>query len=349
MDHLNKFLKSPEFDDNPCCYIYDLNKLKSKIDILNDKGKQFFYSVKCNPHEKILKYIANNFDVGVEVVSDGEFQKALKYFNSNKIVCGGIGKSDLYLKLIVEKNPYKVVVDSLEEAKRLNKYLSKSIKVLIRVSFKDSRFGIPIEDLKYTVDKINQLDFIEVEGIHNHEKTNCLDWRELLLHHKKVINSTELDIINLGGGFGVDYKGELDFDIDRYFDDLQTDKNLIYEIGRYLIVDCGYYYVKVLDLKEDNIITSGGIHQMQRYFITKQNVPFKIFNLDTSSSSKVYNRKINISGSTCVESDILAFNVHVDKVSIGDIIVFEMVGGYSHTGSLINFNSLPKPLEIFYE
>ena len=176
-----------------------------------------------------------------------------------------------------------------------------------------------------------------------------MDWRELLLHHKKVINSTELDIINLGGGFGVDYKGELDFDIDRYFDDLQTDKNLIYEIGRYLIVDCGYYYVKVLDLKEDNIITSGGIHQMQRYFITKQNVPFKIFNLDTSSSSKVYNRKINISGSTCVESDILAFNVHVDKVSIGDIIVFELVGGYSHTGALVNFNSLPKPIEIFRE
>ena len=190
MDHLNKFLKSPEFDDNPCCYIYDLNKLKSKMEILNDRGKQFFYSVKCNPHEKILKYIANNSNIGVEVVSIGEFQKALKYFNSNKIICGGIGKSDLYLKLMVEKNPYKVVLDSLEEAKRLNKYLSKSIKVLIRVSFKDSRFGIPIEDLKYTVDKINQLDFIEVEGIHNHEKTNCLDWRELLLHHKKVINST---------------------------------------------------------------------------------------------------------------------------------------------------------------
>jgi len=349
VEYLNKFLKSPEFDDNPCCYIYDLNKLKSKIDILNDKGKQFFYSVKCNPHEKILKYIANNSDVGVEVVSDGEFQKALKYFNSNKIVCGGIGKSDLYLKLIVEKNPYKVVVDSLEEAKRFNKCLSKPIKVLIRVSFKDSRFGVPIKNLKDTIDKINQLDFIEVEGIHNHEKTNCLDWRELLSHHEKVINCTELDTINLGGGFGVNYTDKFDFDIDSYFDKLQTDKNLIYEIGRYLIVDCGYYYVKILDLKEDNIITSGGIHQMQRYFITKVNVPFKIFNLDTSSSSKVYNRRINISGSTCVEEDILAFNVHVDKVSIGDIIVFEMVGGYSHTGSLINFNSLPKPLEIFYE
>ena len=115
MEYLNKLLKSSEFDDNPCCYIYDLNKLKSKIKILNDKGKQFFYSVKCNPHEKILKYIANNSDIGVEVVSDGEFQKALKYFNSNKIVCGGIGKSDLYLKLIVEKNPYKVVIINEKE------------------------------------------------------------------------------------------------------------------------------------------------------------------------------------------------------------------------------------------
>lgn len=349
MEHLNKFLKSPEFDDNPCCYIYDLNKLKSKIDILNDKGKQFFYSVKCNPHEKILKYIAHNSDIGVEVTSIGEFQKALKYFNSDKIICGGIGKSDLYLKLMVDKNPYKVVLDSLEEAKRFNKCLSKLTKVLIRVSFKDSRFGIPIEDLKDTVDKINQLDFIEVEGIHNHEKTNCLDWRELLSHHKKVINSTELDIIDLGGGIGVDYTDKSHFDIDSYFDKLQTDKNLIYEIGRYLVAECGYYCVKVLDLKENNIITSGGVHSMARYVITKQNIPFKIFSLDISSSPKVYNRKINISGSTCAEGDILVFNVFVDKVSIGDIIVFEMVGGYSHNISLIDFNSLPKPLEIFYE
>jgi diaminopimelate decarboxylase len=346
---INTFLKSGEFDNNPCCYIYDLNKLKSKIKILNDKGKQFFYSVKCNPHERVLNCISSNSDIGAEVVSEEEFRISLKHFNSNKIICGGIAKSDLYLKLISEKNPYKVVLDSLEEAKRFDKYLSKRTKVLIRVSFKDSRFGIPIEDLKETVDKINQLDFIEVEGIHNHEKNNCLDWRELLLHHKKVINSTELDIINLGGGFGVDYKGEFDFDIDRYFDVLQTDKNLIYEIGRYLVAECGYYYVKVLDLKEDNIITSGGIHSMARYFITKQNVPFKIFNLDTSSSPKVYNRRINISGSTCTVEDILAFNVLVDKVSIGDIIVFEMVGGYSHTISLINFNSLPEPMEIFRE
>ena len=67
------------------------------------------------------------------------------------------------------------------------------------------------------------------------------------------------------------------------------------------------------------------------------------------TTEEVYNRRINISGSTCVEEDILAFNVHVDKVSIGDIIVFELVGGYSHTGSLINFNSLPEPVEIFHE
>ena len=26
---INTFLKSGEFDNNPCCYIYDLNKLKS--------------------------------------------------------------------------------------------------------------------------------------------------------------------------------------------------------------------------------------------------------------------------------------------------------------------------------
>ena len=88
---------------------------------------------------------------------------------------------------------------------------------------------------------------------------------------------------------------------------------------------------------------------MARYLITKQNVPFKIFNLDTSSSPKIYNRRINISGSTCTVEDILAFNVLVDKVSIGDIIVFEMVGGYSHNISLIDFNRLPEPFEIFYE
>ena len=195
MSYPRHILKSSEFDDNPCCDIYDLNKLKSKIKILNDKGKQFFYSVKCNPHERILNCISSNSDIGVEVVSEGEFRISLKHFNSNKVICGGIAKSDLYLKLISEKNPYKVVLDSLEESKRFNKCLSKPTKVLIRVSFKDSRFGVPIEDLKDTIDKINQLDFIEVEGIHNHERTNCLDWRELLLHHEKVINFTELQFI----------------------------------------------------------------------------------------------------------------------------------------------------------
>src|SRR5262249_51506480 len=65
-----------------------------------------------------------------------------------------------------------------------------------------------------------------------------------------------LDHVNLGGGFGIDYTGEATFDLDRLADGLAEavtvlpgGTHLVFELGRYLSADAGWYAAEVLDLK----------------------------------------------------------------------------------------------------
>ena len=97
-----KRVKGESFDKNPCFYLYDLNDITGKINLLQKnmpKNVEMFYSIKANPHNNIIKHMSNNpYIKGVEVASIGELNRALREFKSKNIIFPGPGKTSYEIR-----------------------------------------------------------------------------------------------------------------------------------------------------------------------------------------------------------------------------------------------------------
>ena len=121
-------------------FLYDFNKIRRQYLNLKKflpKNFHIFYSVKANPNIQILK-ILKNLNSGAEISSSNELKNVLKVgFSRKKIIFVSPGKADEELKFALKNKIYLIIVESLEEIKRINKIATKlKIKqnILIRIN-----------------------------------------------------------------------------------------------------------------------------------------------------------------------------------------------------------------------
>lgn len=181
--------------------------------------------------------IANEENIGVDVVSGGELYTALKAgFPANKIYMHGNNKLLRELEYAVENGIGSIVVDSYSEADILDGIASKrGIKqnVLIRTNpgveahthafvqtaRTDSKFGFSINDgaaedmTRHVLTKKN----LVLKGYHCHIGSQIFEKQSFVLAAEKVMDfiakmkkSLGFDAaeLNIGGGFGVWYTDE---------------------------------------------------------------------------------------------------------------------------------------------
>ncbi len=170
----------------------------------------------------------------LDVVSGGELYTALKArFPAENIMLHGNNKSYEELKMAIENNVGRIIVDNIDEIDLIHEIAAqkkKKVKILIRVSpgvegkthkyistgQKDSKFGIPL--VKGIIDeavlKVLQSDNIELMGFHFHLGSNLYDNDgyavaiEILLNLMKWLYdefSFATKELNTGGGFGIYY------------------------------------------------------------------------------------------------------------------------------------------------
>lgn len=181
--------------------------------------------------------IANEENIGVDVVSGGELYTALKAgFPANKIYMHGNNKLLRELEYAVENGIGSIVVDSYSEADILDGIASKrGIKqnVLIRTNpgveahthafvqtaRTDSKFGFSINDgaaedmTRHVLTKKN----LVLKGYHCHIGSQIFEKQSFVLAAEKVMDfiakmkkslGFETAELNIGGGFGVWYTDE---------------------------------------------------------------------------------------------------------------------------------------------
>lgn len=181
--------------------------------------------------------IANEENIGVDVVSGGELYTALKAgFPANKIYMHGNNKLLRELEYAVENGIGSIVVDSYSEADILDGIASKrGIKqnVLIRTNpgveahthafvqtaRTDSKFGFSINDgaaedmTRHVLTKKN----LVLKGYHCHIGSQIFEKQSFVLAAEKVMDfiakmkkslGFEAAELNIGGGFGVWYTDE---------------------------------------------------------------------------------------------------------------------------------------------
>jgi diaminopimelate decarboxylase len=378
------------------CYLYDTAPMRRKISMLAGMmpaGVEIFYAMKANPHAKFLAAALRGGARGIEIASLGEAKKAVAAgFEPAQLIYTGPGKSPEELRWAIEHGIRTVHIESLAEAHRLNAICAghgKSQDILLRInadfdiheaqaSFSggSKKFGVDEEKLADVLPQILALKALNFRGLHVYAASGVLRVDDLLKNCELVFDmaqqiernhaGTLCDIIDFGGGFGVDYlETGLDFDPQAYADGLTAlidahgfgGRTFFLELGRYLAADCGWFCTEILDIKESRgkkqVICAGGINNFRRPAALTINHPLAIVRMGRerlfNGQECVRAESVYFGGPLCTGADKLANDVDVEAADIGDIAVFGLAGAYGLSMSNIEFLSHERAQEIMLD
>ena len=236
-----------------------------------------------------------------------------------------------------------------------------------------TKMGIDETQFLESYQLISELPFINIKGIHVFSASGILNYKVGIEYAKYVFKMVEhyekkgvnIEIIDLGGGLGVDYTDKnREFDCISYFKELNDlineysyqNKEFILELGCYIVASCGYYLAKIIDIKESknykHIILSGGLNHIPTATLNGKH-PFYIINLNKKelykNQPKIKNEICDIDGPLCTAEDKVLWDVYVPYASIGDIIVIKQAGAYCYSAAWLEFLSHEYPYEFIYD
>ncbi len=369
-------------------YIYSLETIKEKIRVLREtlpKQVELFYSVKANPNEELLQTI-NLSVAGMEIASGGELKKVINAeVNADNVIFVGPGKTYDELEMAISRNLYCIVIESVQEAKIVDKIAlkhDKIVRIAIRVNpirgNKSARikmsgvakpFGIDEEKLLPDLQNILELTNIALLGVYTYNGTQALEAESIsssmentFLIAKSVQDYIRrpIEFIGFGGGYGIPYfqtetklnMDELKVRLNEVFSKYEHlfSKTIRYvsESGRYIVAECGSYVVKVLYKKESRGTNYAIVDGGSNFYASTAGLgKFLRQNLPIYTlNENVESEKVTIVGPLCTPTDILSQNIILPKCSEGDIIVFPKSGAYGLSASPVNFLSHTRPCEV---
>ncbi|MDF2644877.1 MAG: diaminopimelate decarboxylase [Paenibacillus sp.] len=239
-----------------------------------------------------------------------------------------------------------------------------------------TQFGVDESQIDEAIGFIRQFPQLRLKGFHLHSLSNNLDdgkHAELIAYYldrfqwwkrKYRLNVT---ILNVGGGIGVNYERlDKQFSAASFTSQLvqqltgtaaDVPSSILFECGRYSVASCGYYAAEVLDIREREgttfVVIAGGLHHFLLPGAWKHNHPFEVLPIDRwpypFPRGGTQNSSVTIVGRMNSHKDVLARDVFVPNVRIGDVIVFTYAGAYGWSISAHDFSSLKHPDHIFIE
>jgi diaminopimelate decarboxylase len=370
-------------------FAYDRRLLTGRIEMLRSTlppTVKLSYAVKANPMPAVLHHLAGLVD-GMDVASTLEMQTALDTgMAAGRISFAGPGKTEAEIIQAVAAG-VTIEMESATEAKRVIRagdLLGVRPQVAVRVNpdfqVKGSgmrmgggpqQFGIDAEEVPdFLVDLAAQdLDFL---GFHVFAGSQNLNADILCEAQRKTVElilalaekaPAPVRWVNLGGGFGIPY-----FDKDVPLDlpmiganlaeliDSRIAPNLpeaevVIELGRYIVGECGVYVTRVVDRKVSRgrtyLVVDGGLHHQMAASgnfgsVIRRNYPIAVGNrlAEPAESS------VTVVGCLCTPLDLLGDEVKLPEAQIGDSIVLFQAGAYGLTASPTAFLGHPLPAEV---
>lgn len=346
-------------------YIYDIDILNARIKFLRDRinnDVKLCYAMKANPF--IIGYLPDTIE-RIEVCSPGEYEICKKNnINDELLVISGVNKEEKEIDEIIANLDNEIItiesINQFELVLKLANHYQKMVKILIRLT-SGNQFGVSESDLFTLIGSSLKNPLIEVRGIeyfsgtqkHSIKKlTREFDYlKEIITSIKEKFNY-EIKELEYGTGFPVFYFEDSNFDEEEFlsaFNILLTNfKNITItlEIGRSIVASCGSYLTSVVDTKKNETgnycILDGGIHQLVYYGSSlAMKTPIHEIIPKREDENK---EKWTLCGSLCSVNDIIAKNIEVSNLKIGDTFIFKNTGAYSATEGIALFLSrdLPK-------
>lgn len=358
-------------------YVYDAQKITSQYERLTSAFKavpklKINYATKALSNISVLKLL-KNLGSGLDTVSIQEVKLGLLAgFAPEQIIFTPNGVSFEEIEEAAALGVH-VNIDNLSFLEqfgskhptipiciRINPHVMAGGNSKISVGHIDSKFGISIHQIPHIL-RIVENTKMHINGIHMHTGSDILDI-DVFLYAADILFETakhfkELEFIDFGSGFKVPYKeGDIETNIEELGERLSSrfldfckeygrDLTLIFEPGKYLVSEAGFFLAKVNVVKQTTSTVFAGIDSGFNHLIRPMlyGATHAIENISNPDGKK---RFYSVVGYIC-ETDTFASNRQIAEISEGDILCFRNAGAYCYTMAS-NYNSRLRPAEVLW-
>jgi diaminopimelate decarboxylase len=343
-------------------YVTSRGKLESNITRFQRAFSEadLYYAVKANNNLSIMKIIAE-MGFGADVFSDGELYLALiAGFNRDKILFNGNSKNDDDIKAGISAG-VTFSVDSLDELEAISEMAKDEINIAFRVNpdvspqthpkiatgLRESKFGIPWEQIVNAYRKALETKNIRPVGIHCHIGSQIMSVDPFIEALNRMFDvaieveklGVDLEFLDMGGGIGIPYKeGEngpsLEVFSAKIFEtfeergsDLKSSPTLILEPGRSIVGDTTVLITKVNAVKrafKNFVAVDAGFNLLIRPAFYGSYHRIVVANKMDEEPVEKY----TVVGPICETGDILAEDRKLPEVKRGDYIAIFDTGAY---------------------
>ncbi len=320
-----------------------------------------YYAIKSLPHAAAIRTL-QQAGVGCDLASSGEIElvKRAGIAPRHTIHTHPI-KRDTEIRAALRFGCTTFVVDNADEILKFVPYKHR-VGLLLRVAFRNDdavvdlskKFGCDLNEVSYLMGLAEKMD-LHFKGFSFHVGSQCTDGHRHaaaievcngLIRANAHRGTAPQSVLDIGGGFPVSYTRS-ETSIHAFCDPIRTalaqlppHVQVIAEPGRFLSAPAMLAVTTVMGRAvrggrhwyylDEGVYGafSGQIYDHMQY-------PLEVF----SDRSERYPSVL--AGPTCDSIDLIAEDVRLPELQLGDLVVAHMMGAYT-AASASNFNSLPK-------
>lgn len=345
-------------------YYYNLELLRATLEEIKkhalSKGYHIHYALKANHQPRILEEI-HKAGLSADCVSGGEVQRALDCgFSPGQIAFAGVGKRDSEIRLGLENDIFCFNVESGQElhvindlakesgkvarvALRLNPNVNANTHRYITTGLQENKFGINGKDLEQILRDLPSMEHVKLIGIHFHIGSQIEEFepfKELCNRANQLNDRFEnagfrLEVINVGGGFGIDYRNpdtKAIPDFEKYFNlfeehiKIKSHQSLHFELGRSIVGQCGSLITEVLFTKTGRektfAVVDTGMTELIRPALYQATHEIDVL------TSELAKQRYDVVGPICESSDTFRKDIELPKIKRGDLLAIRSTGAY---------------------
>ena len=363
------------------------NTLQAAANSIGTTAK-VYYASKAFMSVEIASWI-NELELNIDVASGGELAAALASgIEPSRIGVHGNNKSTREIARAIAAGVGAIVIDSEIEIERIAAAATaqdKIQKVRLRVNTgvhanthdflatarEDQKFGMSIADAPSLVEKIRSHSHLEFVGLHSHigSQIHSRDGfveaiKRLVKLHAELSKDAEIAELNLGGGFGINYKPADEApDIQDFAEAIavalkvECHKHgikvpaLAFEPGRFIAGNPGVTLYTVGTIKDVNV-SDAGAGATRKYVSVdggmSDNMRTALYEAEyhtvlASRSTTAKPALARVVGKHCESGDIVVRHDYLpEDVAPNDILAVAATGAYCYSLSN-NYNFLTKP------
>jgi diaminopimelate decarboxylase len=375
-------------------YVYDealiREKCRSYMDAFNRTGFDFqvAYASKAFMCVAMCELI-EELGMSLDVVSGGELYTALKAgFPASRIHFHGNNKTAEELTMGLEAGIGCFVVDNFYEMEVLHdlaKERGQRVSILLRLTpgieahthdyistgQDDSKFGFGVTSGQALAAVKRALDkpFFNLLGIHSHIGSQIFETAGFVgaikvlgdfLKEVRTESGYEVQVLNVGGGFGIRYtEGDDPLPVSEYVNVITDEVRIQFaamdyplpaiwiEPGRSIVGDAGTTLYRIGSIKDipgirKYVAVDGGMTDNIRPALYQAKYEAMLANRANAETEEV----VSIAGKCCESGDMLIWDIPLPKPVSGDVLAVSCTGAYGYAMAN-NYNRILRPAVVF--